>query len=98
MYAAKDAYASLLIYHRLAKIPIPIPLPQLQSQPPIHAPVLIYSLNHKKIIAEARISVSAQVPGTHCGITTASLRDATAINVIKLIIPGALIQVSANEK
>ena len=84
-YAAKDAYASLLIYEELSKTPIPCALPPL-LQPLI--PILLYSTDNTTVIAEGQIS-RCHCDGIYDGIKISQTRTVT--DILKVLVPGAIV-------
>ncbi|PBK90587.1 hypothetical protein ARMGADRAFT_1032577 [Armillaria gallica] len=86
MYAALDAYASLLIYDALMDIPVPAPLP---SDPSIDTPVMLFADNtNNKLIAYGTISPHS-TKSTFDGINLTKTRIILDIN--KVLIPGAIV-------
>ncbi|KIK55783.1 hypothetical protein GYMLUDRAFT_248378 [Collybiopsis luxurians FD-317 M1] len=84
-YAAKDAYASLMLYHTINKIPLP---EKITRSTPIDTPVIVLSDDQKKIIAHGVLSSSEDhfLDGVHITSTCA------VVHVHKVIIPGAILK------
>ncbi|KIK53594.1 hypothetical protein GYMLUDRAFT_250296 [Collybiopsis luxurians FD-317 M1] len=84
-YAAKDAYASLTLYHTINKIPLP---EKITHSTPIDTPVIVLSDDQKKIIAHGALSSSEDhfLDGVHITSTCA------VVHVHKVIIPGAILK------
>jgi 3'-5' exonuclease len=84
-YAAKDAYASLTLYHTINKIPLP---EKITRSTPIDTPVIVLSDDQKKIIAHGVLSSSEDhfLDGVHITSTHA------VVHVHKVIIPGAILK------
>lgn len=59
LYAAKDVYASLMVYHEITKC-YPLPSPLLATTPAM-TPVLIYASNMEKVIASGTLSLQAHL-------------------------------------
>ncbi|KAG6835693.1 hypothetical protein H0H93_015646 [Arthromyces matolae] len=83
-YAAKDVYASLLIYDALSSIPIPAPL---RSTAPPLTPVLLFNEDNTRVIARGVLSANA----TKCfdGINITANRCLAEIE--EVYVPGAII-------
>jgi hypothetical protein len=92
-YAAKDAYALLVIYNKLADhyiVPAPIPA----TSPPL-TPVLLYSSNLNHIIAEGHLSILyPHLLEIHNGIEI--LHGHALVDIHHVVVPGAI--VSAHHK
>ncbi len=91
MYAALNAYASLLIYDALMDIPVPAPLP---SDPSIDTPVMLFADNtDNKLIAYGTISPHS-TESTFNGINLTKTRIVLDIN--KVLVPGAIVTTHRN--
>ncbi|KAJ3568086.1 hypothetical protein NP233_g5942 [Leucocoprinus birnbaumii] len=89
MYVAKDAYASLMIYHELMKYPSPS---SLSDTTPTYTPILLYTSTaaHANIIAKGRLLCSLTdntVSATHVRITNSQ----ALVEFTKVHVPGAII-------
>ncbi|KAJ6473082.1 hypothetical protein C8R45DRAFT_776206, partial [Mycena sanguinolenta] len=85
LYAARDAYASLLLYHEINKTPLPLPMP---NDIAAGTPVLLLTDDNKKLAARGVVS-PASFLNTFNGTNITSTR--TVITVHEILIPGAII-------
>ncbi|KAJ6456287.1 hypothetical protein C8R47DRAFT_1029405 [Mycena vitilis] len=86
-YAARDAYASLLLYHEINKTPLPLPFSPTQTLP--HGtPVLLLTDDNKKLAARGVISVLASEEKFNGENLT---KTRTVITVGEIVVPGAII-------
>lgn len=91
-YAALDAYASLLIYEELINnYTVPSTLPA--STPPL-TPVLLYTANLQKVIAEGVTSQDVN-PTTCNGVAVMPLH--VVVDIHRVLVPGALISSHNNQ-
>ncbi|KAJ7018412.1 hypothetical protein C8F04DRAFT_977319 [Mycena alexandri] len=86
-YAARDAYASLLLYHEINKTPLPLPFPTTETTP-CGTPVLLLTDDNKKLAARGIVSVAASAEKFHGENLT---KSRTVITVQEIWIPGAII-------
>jgi len=86
-YAARDASASLMIYHKLQTLDIPQPLPAGSLTSP--TPVLLYSADNTTVIAQGRIAVNHLARSSYDSINITPTR--TVINILEVLVPGAII-------
>ena len=84
-YAARDAYASLVIYQHLSTIDVPRHLP---SSLTALIPILLYNSDNTVIIAEGQISMHFN-ESQHDGINITQTK--TVIDILKVLVPGAII-------
>jgi len=84
-YAARDAYASLVMYQHLSTIDVPRHLPLCLTA---LVPVLFYNSDNTTVIAEGQISTQFN-KSQHDGINITSTR--TVIDILKVLVPGAII-------
>ena len=84
-YAARDAYASLVIHQHLSTIDVPRHLP---SRLTALVPVLFYNSDNTVVIAEGQISTHFN-ESRHDGINITPTK--TVINILKVLVPGAII-------
>ncbi|KAJ7694715.1 hypothetical protein B0H16DRAFT_1751001 [Mycena metata] len=86
-YAARDAYASLLLYHEINKTPLPLPFPTTETTP-CGTPVLLLTDDNKKLAARGIVSAAASAEKFHGENLT---KSRTVITVQEILIPGAII-------
>ncbi|KAJ7132564.1 hypothetical protein C8R44DRAFT_871499 [Mycena epipterygia] len=84
-YAARDAYAALILYRKINETPLPVPMNQ---HTPCGASVLLLSDDNKKLAARGVISPAAALEMFN-GTNLTSTR--TVITVREVLIPGAII-------
>jgi len=84
-YAARDAYASLVIHRHLSTIDVPHHLPSCLNA---LVPVLFYNSDNTVVIAEGQISTHFN-KSQHDGINITPTK--TVIDILKVIVPGAII-------
>jgi hypothetical protein len=84
-YAARDAYASLVIHQHLSTIDVPRHLPSCLTA---LVPVLFYNSDNTVIIAEGQISIHFN-ESQHDGINITPTK--TVIDILKVLVPGAII-------
>jgi hypothetical protein len=84
-YAARDAYASLVIHQHLSTIDVPHHLPSCLTA---LAPVLFYNSDNTVVIAEGQISTHFN-KSQHDGINITPTK--TVIDILKVLVPGAII-------
>ena len=84
-YAARDAYASLVIHQHLSTIDVPCHLPSLLTA---LIPVLLYNSDKTVVIAEGQISTHFN-ESQHDGINITQTK--TVIDILKVFVPGAII-------
>ncbi|KAJ3818485.1 hypothetical protein F5880DRAFT_1491296 [Lentinula raphanica] len=85
-YAARDAYASLLLFHKINGIPLPAPV---STETPPDTPLIILSDDQKKVIARGFLSSSKDInnfDGIHITSTRAIIR------ITEVLIPGAVLK------
>lgn len=86
-YAAKDASASLTIYHKLQTLDVPQPL--LAGSLTNPTPVLLYSADNTTVIAQGQIAVNHLGKPSYDSVNITPTR--TVINVLEVLVPGAII-------
>ncbi|KAJ7712743.1 hypothetical protein B0H14DRAFT_2645135 [Mycena olivaceomarginata] len=84
-YAARDAYAALVLYRKINEIPLPVPMDQLT---PCGASVLLLTDDNKKLAARGVVSPAAALEIFN-GTNLTSTR--TVITVQEVLLPGAII-------
>lgn len=84
-YAARDAYASLIIHQYLSTVDVPCRLPTKLTA---LVPVLFYNADNTVIIAEGQLSTRLG-DAQYDGINVTSSK--TVIDVLKVLVPGALV-------
>jgi len=84
-YAARDAYASLMIHQHLSTIDVPCRLP---SHLAALVPVLFYNSDNTVVIAEGQISIHFNEL-RHDGINVTPTK--TIIDILKVLVPGAIV-------
>ena len=84
-YAARDAYASLVIHQHLSTIDVPRRLPSCLTA---LTPVLFYNSDNTVVIAEGQISTHFN-ESQHDGMNITPTK--TVINILKVLVPGAII-------
>ncbi|KAG6818718.1 hypothetical protein H0H93_002526, partial [Arthromyces matolae] len=83
-YAAKDAYASLLIYDTLTSIPIPAPL---QSTAPPLTPILLFNDDQSRVIARGILSENSTRRFDDINVTSTRC----LVEIEEVYVPGAII-------
>ena len=84
-YAARDAYASLIIHQYLSTVDVPRRLPAKLTA---LVPVLFYNADNTVIIAEGQISAHlSDAQYDNINITSSK----TVIDILKVLVPGALV-------
>ena len=86
-YAARDAYASLIIHQYLSTVDVPRRLPEKLTALAL-VPVLFYNTDNTVIIAEGQLSTHLG-DAQYDGINVTSSK--TVIDVLKVLVPGALV-------
>ena len=86
-YAAKDASASLTIYHKLRMLDIPEPLPAGSLTSP--TPVLLYSADNTTVIAQGQIAVNHFGRPSYDSVNITPTR--VVIDVLEVLVPGAIV-------
>jgi 3'-5' exonuclease len=86
-YAARDASASLTIYHKLQILDVPQPLPAGSLTSP--TPVLLYSADNTTVIAQGQIAVNHILRPSYDTINITPTR--TVIDVLEVLVPGAVV-------
>ncbi|KAJ3816684.1 hypothetical protein F5880DRAFT_1494027, partial [Lentinula raphanica] len=85
-YAARDAYASFLLFQHINGIPLPRPV---TAETVLGTPLVILSDDQKKIIAYGDLSSSDDTSSLH-GINITSSR--TVVHITEVLIPGAVLK------
>ncbi|KAJ7742021.1 hypothetical protein B0H16DRAFT_1861405 [Mycena metata] len=86
-YAARDAYASLLLYHEINKTPLPLSFPTTETTS-CGTPVLLLTDDNKKLAARGVVLAAASGEKFHGENVT---KTRTVITVQEVLIPGAII-------
>ncbi|KAJ7752517.1 hypothetical protein DFH07DRAFT_745085, partial [Mycena maculata] len=86
-YAARDAYASLLLYHEINKTPLPLPF-SMTEVTPSGTSVLLLTDDNKKLAARGVVSAAASEEKFNGENLT---KTRTVITVQEVLIPGAII-------
>ncbi|KAJ7752488.1 hypothetical protein DFH07DRAFT_774427 [Mycena maculata] len=86
-YAARDAYASLLLYHEINKTPLPLPFSTTATMP-CGTPVLLLTDDNKKLAARGVISPAASEDKFNGENLT---KTRTVITIQEILVPGAVI-------
>jgi len=86
-YAARDASASLMIFHKLRTLDVPQPIPAGSLTSP--TPVLLYSADNTTVIAQGRIAINHLARPSYDSINITPTR--TVIDVLEVFVPGAIV-------
>lgn len=86
-YAARDAYASLLLYHEINKTPLPLPF-STTATTLCGTPVLLLTDDNKKLAARGVVSTAASEEKFNGENLT---KTRTVITIQEILIPGAII-------
>ncbi|KAJ7197452.1 hypothetical protein GGX14DRAFT_574233 [Mycena pura] len=90
-YAARDAYASLILYHEINKTPLPTPTADLPLT--IGTPVILLTDDNKKPAARGVISPNS-IQASFNGVNVATTKTRTVLTIHEVLIPGAIIGIN----
>ncbi|KAJ7220545.1 hypothetical protein GGX14DRAFT_559337 [Mycena pura] len=93
-YAARDAYASLILYHEINKTPLPSHAISSEESLTPNTPILLLTDDNKKPAARGFVSHNATL-ATFKGVKITKTR--TVLTICEVLIPAAIIGINKDE-